>query len=156
MNKRSVFLSVGALLIVTFAFGSAPVAAQPKASPDEIKMAQAIEAAPDATAKATAAAEFVKKFPKSSLRPIIAGKLADQIRDVTNADQKITLAQQFKSTFNAPAEEEMIMPVLIVGYADAKKPDDAFSAGSTFLAQHPDSVSVLVELMTLATEQAKQ
>jgi len=156
MNNRSVFLSVAAGIIVSLTLGSASVAAQPKVSPEEQKMAQAFEAAPDATGKATAAAEFVKKFPKSSLRPMIAEKLADQIRDITNADQKITLAQQFKAAFNSPAEEEMIMPVLIVGYADAKKPDEAFSAGSTFLAQHPDSVPVLVELATLATEQAKQ
>ena len=156
MNNRSVFFSVVGAIIVTFALGTTRVPAQPNVSPDEKKMAQAIEAAPDPPAKATAAAEFVKKYPKSSLRPVIAEKLADQIRDLTNADQKITLAQQFKSTFNSPAEEEMIMPVLIVGYADAKKPDDAFSAGSAYLTQHPDSVSVLVELATLATEQAKQ
>ena len=156
MNNRSVFFSFAAVVIVTFTLGSAPVVAQPNVSPDERKAAQAIEAAPDATGKATAAAEFVKKYPKSSLRPLIAEKLADQIRDITNAEQKIALAQQFKSAFNSPAEEEMIMPVLIVGYADAKKPDDAFSTGSTYLAQHPDSVSVLVELATLATEQAKQ
>lgn len=156
MNNRSVFFSVVAVLIVTFALGTARVAAQPKVSADEQKAAQAFEAAPDAPAKATAAAEFVKKYPKSSLRPVIAEKLADQIRDITNAEQKITLAQQFRTTFNSPAEEQMIMPVLIVAYADAKKPDDAFSVGSAHLAQHPDSVSVLVELSTLATEEAKR
>ena len=156
MNNRSVFLTAAAVVIVTLAVASGRVAAQPKVSPDEQKMAQAIETAPDAAGKATAAAEFVKKYPKSTLRPLVAQKIADQIRDITNAEQKITLSQQFKSIFNSPAEEELIMPVLIVGYADAKKPDDAFSAGSTFLAQHPDSVPVLVELATLATEQAKQ
>ena len=156
MNNRSVFFSFAAALIMAFALGNTPLVAQGNVSPDEKKMAMAIEAAPDAAGKATAAAEFVKKYPQSSLRPVIAEKLADQIRDLTNADQKIALAQQFKSAFNTPAEEELIMPVLIVGYADAKKPDEAFSTGSAFLAQHPDSVPVLVELMLLATEQAKQ
>jgi hypothetical protein len=156
MNNRSVFFSFAALVIVTLALGSGRLAAQPKASPDEIKMAQAFEAATDPAAKATAAAEFIKKYPKSSLRPVIAQKLADQIHEITNAEQKIALAQQFKSAFNNPAEAELIMPVLIVGYADAKKPDDAFSTGTTYLAQNPDSVPVLVELMMVATEQAKQ
>jgi hypothetical protein len=156
MNNRSLFFTFAALVIVICTLGSGSVAAQPKVSADEQKMAQAIKAAPDAAGKATAAAEFVKKYPKSPLRPVIAEELADQIREITNADQKIALAQQFKSVFNSPAEEEMILPVLIVGYADAKKPDDAFSAGGTYLTQHPDSVSVLIELTMLATEQAKQ
>jgi hypothetical protein len=156
MNNRSVFFRFAAVVLVTLALGSGLAGAQPKASPDELKMVQAIEAAPDAAAKATAAAAFVKKYPKSPLRPVIAQKLADQIHEMTNAEQKIALAQQFKSAFNEPAEAEMIMPVLIVGYADAKKPDDAFSSGTAYLAQHPDSVPVLVELMMVATEQAKQ
>ena len=150
MSTRSLLLSI-ALLI-------APVAliAQPKVSPDEQKMAQAIQTAPDAAGKAQAAADFVKKYPKSSLRPVIAQKIADQIHEVTDGAQKITLAQEFQTIFNDPAEEEMIMPVLIVGYGDAKRPDDAFTAGATYLGKHPDSVGVLVELTTLATDQAKQ
>jgi ABC-type Fe3+-citrate transport system substrate-binding protein len=130
--------------------------AQPKVSPDEQKAAQAIDAAPDAAGKAKAADDFVKKYPKSVLRPVYAQKIADQIRELTDGQQKITMAQQFKSIFNSPGEEEMILPVLIVGYADAKKPDDAFSNGTAYLGQHPDSVAVLVELMFIATDQAKQ
>src|SRR2546421_620102 len=150
MSTRSLLLSF-ALLIAP-----AAVIAQPKVSPDEQKMAQAIDTAPDAAGKAKAAADFVKKYPKSSLRPVIAQKIADQIHEITDGAQKITLAQQFQTIFNDPAEEEMIMPVLIVGYADAKRPDDAFTTGAAYLGKHPDSVGVLVELMTLATEQAKQ
>src|SRR6185369_2946972 len=68
---------------------------------------------------------------------------------------RIARAQEFKSVFNNPDEAEMIMPVLIVGYASAKKPDDAFTNGTAYLGQHPDSVGVLVELMFIAAEQAK-
>src|SRR5205085_9969898 len=117
---------------------------------------QAIATALDTAGKAKAAADLVKKYPKSSLRSGYAQKFADQIREVTDGAQKIILAQQFQTIFNDPAEEEMIMPVLIVGYADAKRPDDAFTAGATYLGKQPDSVGVLVELATLATEQAKQ
>ena len=150
MSTRSLLLSIALLIAPT------ALIAQPKVSPDEQKMAQAIDAAPDAAGKAKAAADFVKKYPKSSLRPMIAQKIADQIHEITDGALKITLAQQFQTIFNDPAEEEMIMPVLIVGYADAKRPDDAFTTGAAYLGKHPDSVGVLVELMTLATEQAKQ
>ena len=156
MNNRSSFLRLAVLITITVTCLSARVMAQPKASPEELKAAQLIDAAPDAASKARAATDFVKKFPKSSLRPGVAQKISDQIHEITDGEQKIALAQQFKTVFNDPAEEEMIMPVLLVGYSDAKKPDEAFAAGTTYLAQHPDAVGVLVELMTIATEQAKQ
>jgi len=156
MNSRSSFLRFAVLITVTSACLGARAMAQPKVSPEEQKAAQAIDAAPDAAGKAKAAEDFVKRFPKSSLRPVYAEKISDQIHEMTDAQQKIALAQQFKSIFNSPVEEEMIMPVLIVGYSDAKQYDEAFSTGATYLGQHPDSVGVLVELMTIATEQAKQ
>ena len=48
------------------------------------------------------------------------------------------------------------MPTLIDAFAAAKRPDDAFSSGAQFLAQHPDSLYVLVQLMSVGTDQAKQ
>ncbi|MFN2576188.1 MAG: hypothetical protein ABR607_00695 [Pyrinomonadaceae bacterium] len=150
MSTRSLLLSFAILLMPAAAMG------QPKVSPDEQKMAQAIAAAPDTAAKAKAAADFVKKYPKSALRPMIAQKAAYQIREITDSAQKIALAQQFQTIFNNPAEAEMIMPVLLIGYSEAKRPDDAFSTGATYLGSHPDSVGVLAELMIIATEQAKQ
>ena len=145
-------------LLLFFALLIAPVAAiaQPKVSPDEQKMAQAIATAPDAAGKAKAAADFVRKYPKSSLRPMVAQQIADHIHQITDGAQKLALAQQFQTIFKEPAEEEMIMPDLLAGYAEAKRPDDAFTTGATYLGQHPDSVSVLVELMIIANDQAKQ
>jgi hypothetical protein len=156
MNNRSSFLKFAVLIAITITCFSARAVAQPKASAEEMKAAQLIDAAPDAAGKAKAATDFIKKFPKSSLRAGIAQKISDQIHEMTDGEQKIAMAQQFKTIFNDPAEEEMIMPVLLVGYSDAKKPDEAFTAGTAYLGQHPDSVGVLVELMTIATDQAKQ
>lgn len=156
MNNRSSFLRLAVLITISLTCISARVIAQPKASPEELKAVEAIKLAPDAAGKARAATDFVKKFPKSSLRPGVAQTISDQIHEITDGEQKIALAQQFKTIFNEPAEEEMIMPVLLVGYSDAKKPDEAFSAGAAYLGQHPDAVGVLVELMTIATDQAKQ
>src|ERR1041385_1494398 len=157
MKNRSSFLRVALLIAITITGCiSTRVMAQPKISPDEQKAADLIKAAPDAAGKARAATDFIKKYPKSPLRPIIAQQISDQIHEITDGEQKIALAQQFKTIFNNPAEEEMIMPVLIVGYADAKKPDEAFANGTAYLGQHPDSVGVLVELMFLSADQAKQ
>ena len=150
MSIRSLLLSFALLIASAAAIG------QPKASPDEQKMAQAIATAPDAAGKAKAAADFVRKYPKSSLRPMVAQQIADHIHQITDGAQKLALAQQFQTIFKEPAEEEMIMPDLLAGYAEAKRPDDAFTTGATYLGQHPDSVSVLVELMIIATDQAKQ
>ena len=150
MSTRSLLLSIALLIAPTALF------AQPKVSPDEQKMAQAIATAPDAAGKAKAAADFVRKYPKSSLRPMVAQQIADHIHQITDGAQKLALAQQFQTIFKEPAEEEMIMPDLLAGYAEAKRPDDAFTTGATYLGQHPDSVSVLVELMIVATDQAKQ
>ncbi len=156
MNHRSIVLKFAVLTTVALAFASAHVMAQPKVSLDEENMAKAIEAAPDMAAKARALTDFMKKYPKSALRPMLAQKAADQIRDMVDAEQKIAMAQQFKTIFNQPNEEEMIMPILLVGYSDAKKPDDAFSAGTPYLNQHPDAIAVLVELMNIGTEEAKR
>jgi hypothetical protein len=155
MNSRSIFLRIAVLITVIIACIGATAIAQPKVSADEQKLYDSIATAPDAV-KAKMVEEFVKKYPKSSLRAPLARKISDQIHEITDGEQKIARAQEFKSIFNNPEEEEMIMPALIVGYADAKKPDDAFSNGTTYLGQHPDSVPVLVELMFIATDQAKQ
>jgi len=42
---------------------------QPDASPEELSLAKAIMSAPDAAAKLKAAAELLKKHPKTALRP---------------------------------------------------------------------------------------
>ncbi len=156
MNNRSSFLRLAVLITIAITCFTARVIAQPKVSPEEQKAYGLIDTAPDAAAKAKAAGDAVKKFPKSSLRTLYAQKISDQIHELTDGEQKIALAQQFKSVFTDPSEEEMIMPVLLVGYSDAKKPDEAFTAGTAYLGQHPDAVGVLVELMTIATDQAKQ
>ena len=129
---------------------------QPKISPAEQKAADAITAAPDAAAKMKAGAAYVKKFPKGALRSRVAEALANDISDVKDAAAKIALVQEYQSSFKEPSDQELIVPVLIDGYADAKRFDEAFAAGAEFLKTHPDSLRVLVKLMSLGTEQAKQ
>src|SRR6266849_5276439 len=98
MSTRSLLLSFALLIAPT------AVIAQPKVSPDEQKMAQAIQLAPDPAGKVKAAGDFVKKYPKSSLRPEIARKFVDQIHEMTDGAQKIAAAQMFQTIFNDPTE----------------------------------------------------
>jgi hypothetical protein len=139
-----------------FSFGSQEKTDQPKVSAAEQKAADAITAAPDPAAKLKAGAAFVKKYPKSALRARVAEALAEVIDDVKDATLKITLAQEYRTIFKEPSDQELIVTVLIDGLAEAKRLDEAFAAGAEFLKTNPDSVRVLVKLMVLGTEQAKQ
>jgi hypothetical protein len=129
--------------------------AQPQGSPDEQKAAQAIAAAPDAAKKLKAGEDFIKKYPKSKMRAQIARDLSNQIGAVSDPAQKVTLAQEFQQAFTDVSEQEMIVPVAIEGLTQAQRIDEAFTAGSAFLAKNPDSIEVLIELLSTGAEQAK-
>jgi hypothetical protein len=124
-------------------------------SPEEQNLGREIMSAPDPAAKLKAAAVLIKKYPKTVLRARVGGSLADQIAGIADATQKISRAQEYRSVFTEPSEQELIMPALIEGYAGANRSDEAFSAGSDFLTRNPDSVRVLTALMLLGTDQAK-
>jgi len=129
---------------------------QPNISSGEQTLLKGISAAPNPAAKLKAAAELIKKYPKSSARPRVASEMADQIGGVANAPEKLTLAQEYQGVFTDPSEQEMIMPILIEALAGASRFDEAFSTGAGFLKSNPDSLEVLVQLMLVGTEQAKQ
>jgi len=125
-------------------------------SPEEQNLAKGIMTAADPAAKLKAAADLIKKYPKTSIRPRVAQALFDQIRAVTDASQKANLAQEYQKIFDQPSEQEMIMPVLIDADAAANQPEQAFAKGSEFLSHNPDSLNVLVDLMSLGTDLAKK
>jgi len=129
---------------------------QPNISSGEQTLLKGINAAPNPAAKLKAAAELIKKYPKSSARPRIASEMADQIGGVANAPEKTSLAQEYQGVFTDPSEQEMIMPILIEAFAGANRFDEAFSTGAGFLKSNPDSLPVLVQLMLVGTDQAKQ
>ena len=155
----SVFFLTGGLPLVrgkTAATVAREKSDQPKVSAGEQKAAEAVTSAPDAAAKLQAGTAFVKKYPKSTLRLGVAQALANEIAAVKDAAQKISLSQEYQGIFKEPSEQELIVPVLIDGYRDAKRFDEAFAAGTEFLKSNPDSLRVLVRLMTMGTDQAKQ
>jgi tetratricopeptide (TPR) repeat protein len=140
----------------TSATGAQEKAGQATVSAGEQKAAEAITAAPDPAAKLKAGAAFIKKYPKSSLHSRVAQALANEIAAVKDATQKISLAQEYQGIFKEPSDQELIVPILIDGYLEAKRFDEAFAAGAEFLKSNPDSLLVLVKLLMLGTDQAKQ
>jgi tetratricopeptide (TPR) repeat protein len=157
MRRKVVTLTaalVALLGLMTVAQGQGTPA--PKLSQDEQVLAQKITAAPDTAAKLKAAGELIKKYPKTAIRGQVAQQLANRIQDVQDATQKLALAQEFQTVFNDPAEEEVVGPVVIDAYADASQFDQAFTKGADFLMRNPESLRVLVTLLSIGTEQAKK
>lgn len=154
----STFFAVSCLAgvsVTSSARAQADKPAQPNMSSGEQILIKGINAAPNPAAKLKAAAELIKKYPKSSLRPRVASDIADQIAGVAEPSEKISLAQEYRGLFTDQSEQQLIIPTLIEGYIDAKRFDEAFSTGTGFLAQNPDSLRALVGLMSLGTDQAK-
>lgn len=128
----------------------------PKVSEAENKAALAINSAADAAAKLAAAGEFVKKFPKSALLPQVASYVAGQIAQVTDADQKLTLAQGFQKVFKDGKEADEIQLVTLDAYLNLKRVDDAFAHAALILANDPENVEVMSHVALAGTEEAKR
>lgn len=128
---------------------------KPKVPEAEAKAASAVNTAPDINAKMVAAEDFVKKYPKSSVRADIASYVVDQILAVSDPAQKLTLAQKYATVFTDPADAELIKPALIDSYAKLTRFDEAFAEGATYLAKNGEDVQVLSMLAITGVEQAK-
>ena len=111
--------------------------------------------APDPAVQLKAASDFIKKYPKSTLRPGLARDLAEKVGRVTDATQKVSDAQAYRQVFKEPSEEELIMPILIEGLFQAKRTDEAFTVGSEFVTKSPESLDVLIQLVSAGTTEAK-
>ena len=133
-----------------------PESRRPAMPDGELKALKAIQAAPDLTAKLTAAEDFVKHYPKSLARKRAADGLLDQIARVTDFKQKLALVQSFMKIFTDDAEVKEAEPILIGTYLALNQFDDAFAAGGLFLAKNPDDIQDQINLAIAATEQAKQ
>lgn len=129
---------------------------QTKISGDEAKAAQRVNDAPDAAAKLKAAGEFVKKYPKSSVRGQVLDHVTQHINQVGDSAQKIALAESFLAQFTDPAEAAPMTTVLVGAYVGAQRLDDAFRVGSAWLAKNPDDVAILSDLAFQGIDQAQR
>ena len=157
--KTKTFLSSALLLcsliVILNSSVTAQPAAKPKVSPDEAKAAQAVQNAPDANAKLVAAEDFIKKFPKSTVREQLAEYVSDQILGVADSNQKLTLAQKFPTVFTESGEGNLVKPALLDALVQLKRLDEAFTTGGAYLASNGDDIQVLTLLAIAGTEAAK-
>lgn len=162
MRSLSSFARGAALACALLAFAVGPVAlAQdnpqgPKVSDGEAKLGDKIQNAPDAAAKLSAAEEFLKKYPKSPLRPQIANYLSGQILLVADNAQKGSLAAKYLGLFTETSEGVHLAPVVVDEYVRAQRFDDAFKAGAAWLAKAPDDPRVLAVLAFHGIDQARR
>src|SRR5829696_6613921 len=99
------------------------VGAQDKAQQPEVKVsggerdaAQKVEKAKGTEAKLQAAAAFVKKYPQSPLRKVVAEGLAREIAAAADAQQRASLAQTYLDIFNLPEEAQAVSGTLLSAY----------------------------------------
>lgn len=129
---------------------------KPAISEGESKAAQKINSAPDPAGKLKAAEEFLKKYPKSTLRPQVAGYVAGNIGQVTDAAQQTALAEQFLSVFKEAGEADPIYPVLVNAYVKSNRVDDAFRAAASALEKNRDDIQLLTQITIIGAQQVQQ
>src|ERR1043166_1287845 len=101
-----------------------------KVSGGERDAAAKIDKAQGPEAKLQAAAEFVKKYPKSALRPQVAQKIADEIAKTQDNQLKISLAQTYLGFFTDPTEAALVNDILLAPYINSGQADEAFKMGA--------------------------
>lgn len=129
---------------------------QESASEGEQKALAAIAAAPDAAAKLQAVTEFIKKYPKSTLRPRVLTFVAQETTKTTDNAQRITQLENLLNTFKEPSDLDVIQPILIDAYAKAERFDDVFRVASTYLAKNATDLAVLTQVSLVGIDQAKR
>lgn len=129
---------------------------QPAASDAEQKAVAKIQAATDVPSKITAAGEFIKKYPKSTLRPNVIGHIAQEINKSDNNAQRITQFESMLTVFKENSDGEVIMPILVDLYFKDNRPDDGFRVATAYLAKNPNDVAVLTQASLEGVERAKK
>ena len=127
---------------------------KPNVSAAEGDAIKKINGAKDATAKLNAAAQFVQKYPQSTLRLEVAKHVAGHISDVADVPQRITLAEKFLTVFNIPAESDLVTEVLVADYLNAGRASDAFRLAGAWLPNHPDQIDLMRILAIGATNES--
>jgi hypothetical protein len=125
-----------------------------KLSEGEREAAKKILAATTQEARLQAVADFIKKYPKSALRPQLASKVVEQIRGVQDPAQRVSASQTYLTIFTEPAEADAIQPILIAAYLDNKQLDDGFRVAAPWIEKHPEEIDLLVNLTIAGSNEA--
>lgn len=151
----------GTTVLAASAAEPSPYAKQDKGkqaapSDGERKEMAKVETAPELAAKLVAAGEFIKKYPKSTLRANLVSHIAQEVLKIQEAAQRITQLENMLTVFKEPSDGEVINPILIDLYFKESRPDDAFRVAAAYLAKTPNDVAVLTQVSLEGVEQAKK
>lgn len=128
----------------------------PKVPEAELKAAKALEAMTDVPAMILAAGEFLKKYPKSALRPQVAPLVAERIGATLDPAQQIAQSESYLKVFTAPGDADHINPYLITAYTSANRLDEAFTLAATALDKSPDPVVAMINLTRAGLEESRK
>jgi len=129
---------------------------QGKASEGEQKALAKIESSPDVAAKLAAAGEFVKKFPKSTLRAKVVSYVAQEVNKIPDETQRVTQLENLRTVFKELSDTDVIDPILIEAYMKANRIGEAFTAADRFLSTRPNDIVTLTLMAQAGVEQAKK
>lgn len=138
---------------VSTTFAQGDKQAEAKVSGGERDALAKLDKAKGAEAKLQAGAEFVKKYPQSSLRPKVAQAVADEVAKTSDEQLKISLAETYLGFFNEPSEAALVNDALLNAYINAGRTAEAFKMGSSRLAKNPDDVDLLRSLAVIASNE---
>lgn len=128
----------------------------PQVSKGEQDALTKVQAAADPAAKLKAAEDFIKKYPKSTQRAGVVTHVVGEISNVSDPAQKITQLESAMTIFKEPADSDILAPVLLNAYINAKRVDDAFGFAEKALAKNPNDVTMLTQVARLSVDQARQ
>jgi hypothetical protein len=113
-----------------------------------------VTSAADFTAALQAAGEFVKKYPKSSLRPQITRHLVAKTA-TQEGPQQITMLESALGVMKDPGDAEIINPAILEAYLKAQKFDDAFRVAGALIEKNPNDLITLTLMAIVGIDQAR-
>jgi tetratricopeptide (TPR) repeat protein len=130
---------------------------KPAAGPSdaEMKAAKAVEAVPEIAPALVAAADFIKKYPKSELLKPMGTNIASKISKYTVVEQQLTFAESYRTTFKGTSAADIIIPVIVDVDGRTNKFDDAFKEGADYLSRNQTDIATMTRLALLGVDQAK-
>jgi hypothetical protein len=125
-------------------------------SDGEQKALAKVESSPDVAAKIASAGEFVKKYPKSTLRSKVVAYITQEANKIPDMTQRITQLESLVNVFKEAGDADVINPILVDAYLKANRADDGFRVAAAYLAKNPNDLAVLTQVAIEGVEQAKK
>lgn len=128
----------------------------PKLSDKETAAMKAIAAAPNLTAKLTAIGDFIKKFPKSKARETLLSDFVNDVLDLKDFAQAVTLSERAQKIFTNEDEQDQIRLILLNSYTNSGQSENAFRVGTEMLAKDAEDVHALAQLSFMGAEEVRR